>query len=309
MKKRLAILALLLCAALLYSGCAKQASPQSETKAYDGEYLAGESMENGDYGVEADDTAGVETPQAETTTGGSTQEVQKLIVTAKMSLSADDPQAAVEALRRKAEQLGGYASDSDLRTDEKGVRSGSVTLRVAPEKLDELVSAAGALGQMDSYTMNSQEITQEYWDIQARLTNAKAQETQLLALLGQCTTVEDTLKVRDALSDVQREIEQYQGQIKLWDYQVGYSTLDVSVTRTATAEVAGEKGVSIWNGSDVWNRMKTGFANTGKTIVNVFYFVLIALAYLAIPLLIAGAVALAIVLLVRARKNRKAKKQ
>lgn len=303
MKRWMGLVALVLCMAVLYCGCAASSAQDNKVPApATEEWTAQGAAEDLNYGI-----AGTTTDTASSQTAALKQDdIQKLIVTAQMDMTADDPQAAADALSKKAQELGGYVSSSSMQQDDLGVSQAQVMLRVAPEALEQLTQEAGTLGRVTSYNMDTQEITQEYWDVQARLKNAQAQEAQLLLLMQQATTIEDTLKVREALSDVQGEIESYQGQIKLWDNQVGYSTLNVWIDRSSSASVSGsEDRISMWRMSDVWTRMKNGFVTTGRFLVNAGYSILILLAYLAIPLLLMAVVAVIVILIVKARRGKR----
>ncbi len=65
--------------------------------------------------------------------------------------------------------------------------------------------------RVEQESTTSQDVTEQYTDLQARLNNAKATEKQYLALLDKAATVEDMLSIQDSLSRVRTEIEQIQG--------------------------------------------------------------------------------------------------
>lgn len=314
MKRKLTILALLVVVALIYCGCSNDVYEPAPMDNQSEEFYGYD-----DWGVDQAPTAG-ETIDRDYATGDSDYQadsggadsqladagVRKRIVTANLRMTADDPYAAMQALEDKATALAGYVADSCMEQDELGVNYVTLTLRIPAEALEAMTEAAGTLGHISSYDMASEEITQEYWDIQSRLKSAKAQEEQLIILMGQATNVEETLLVRESLAQVQTEIERYQGQIRLWDAQVAYSTLYVRIDRTQAAVVAGTpEGISIWRVGDVWARMKNGFANTGRFLVNALYSMLIMLSYLAIPLIIVAALVLLIVWLAKRGKKRR----
>ncbi len=145
-----------------------------------------------------------------------------------------------------------------------------------------------------------------YYDIQARLDNAKAEEQQLLEILAKCETVEDILAVRQSLSSVRADIESYTAQINLWDNLVAYATLSVNINRTPMTAVEGEKDlIQLWKGSDVWDKMSRGFINSWRFVVNALGAIGIFLAVAAIP---AGVLFLLIGLPIIIHKKNKRKK-
>ena len=72
-------------------------------------------------------------------------------------------------------------------------------------------------------------MTDEYYDIQARLTNLEATEGALIKLLDRAEKVEDALSIQQSLSEVQEDIERLQGRIKLLEQTAAYSLINVSL--------------------------------------------------------------------------------
>ena len=232
--------------------------------------------------------------------------VRKIVYNADMSVTADDPAAALQALIDQNAALGGYLASSYTRTDELGAYHCSAELKVPADRLEALVAAAEATGRVDSYQLYSDDITRDYYDIQARLNSAKAEEAQLLEILEKCETVEDIIVVRQSLAAVRSDIESYQGQINLWDNLVSFATLHISISRTPRASVEKENElIALWKASDVWNRMGRAFQNSVRFVINALGAIGIFLAYAIIP---AAVVATLIVLIVKLCKASRAKR-
>ena len=209
---------------------------------------------------------------------------RKIVYNADMTMTADDPSAAQAAVIERAAALGGYVADSYVTNDELGAWRTSATIKVPAERLDELVTAAKALGRVDDYQLSSDDITTRYYDIAARLKSAQAEEEQLLEILNRCESVEEILAVRESLARVRADIESYQGQINLWDNLTSYATLQLTVNRTPQPAVKGETElIAIWRASDVWNRMSRGFSNGARFVVNAVSALGIFLAVAIIP--------------------------
>ncbi len=143
-------------------------------------------------------------------------------------------QAVFEQVRLLADKYGGYiiSADSSASGKERMMRSGVIALRVPSQSLNGVLADAVALGKVTAQQVQSQDVTEEYVDLKARLKNAEAQEEALLSLMRQATTVEDTLRVRDVLSSVQGEIEQIKGRLNYLDEHSSYATLTVSLYET-----------------------------------------------------------------------------
>lgn len=305
MKKKRAWIAMIICAVMLSTlGCASAKSEDTSTS-YDVAYTESVAMEEAEYdGYAMSDEASTVTT-SETNTAGDF-DVRKIVYTADMTITADDPEKTLNDLIAKTEELGGYLSDSYTTTDDDGAYLSTATLKVPADQLEVLVTAAEAAGKVEDYRLSSDDISLSYYDMQARLENAEAEEKQLLEILAQCETVEEILAVRESLTSVRADIESYTAQMNLWDNLVSYATLDVTINRTPKTVVEGEKElIQIWKASDVWDKMARGFNNSARFIVNAIGAIGIFLAVAIIP---AGILFLAIGLPIILHKKKKRKR-
>lgn len=308
MLTRRTMIALVLCVALLFAvGCASRAmestaayAPEPAAAAYD--TVASEAVSEESYSVSRD------TADSNVSQTGQTGDfdVRKIVYTADMSITADDPEQALTSIVEKAQELGGYVSGSYTTTDDLGAYYSTATIKVPAGQLETLVTAAEALGKVDDYRLSSDDISLSYYDMQARLDNAKAEEQQLLEILAQCKTVEEILAVRESLTSVRADIESYTAQMNLWDNLVSYATLNLTINRTPKTAVEGETElIQIWKASDTWDRMARGFQNSARFVVNALGAIGIFLAVAIIP---AGVLFLLIGLPIILHKKNKRKK-
>ncbi len=310
MKTKRTLIALTLCATMLFSiGCAARSAAQNDAVYYS-EAASGSSYDMAAVAPQSEAAVYSEKTASDTTAATEEQQgdfdVRKIVYNADMAITADDPGATLEALIAKTEALGGYVSGSYATTDDEGTTYANATLKVPSAMLEELVTTANELGKVDSYRLNSDDISLSYYDLQARLDNAKAEETQLLDILARCETIEDILAVRQSLTSVRADIESYTAQINLWDNLVAYATLSVTINRTPKTAVEGEKDlIQLWKASDVWDKMARGFQNSARFVVNALGAIGIFLAIAAIP---AGVLFLIIGLPIIAHKKKKRKK-
>jgi hypothetical protein len=163
-----------------------------------------------------------------------------------------------------ATSLGGFVSSS--KTFESGdIPNGTVTLRVPSEKFDELVRQVRALGKVRAVSSSGEDVTGQVTDLRARLKSLEAQRDQYLALLGKAGSINETLAVRDRLGQVQTEIEQLQGQLKLLDDQTAFGTLTVSVAEPGLTPVGPQPEASGWG--KAWDDAVGGFVRGSQAIV------------------------------------------
>jgi hypothetical protein len=141
---------------------------------------------------------------------------------------------SVDVFRARMEQevsaLGGHIADASVEHADGKTSSGKFTLRLPQDKLDAFAAKCRAWGVVTQEDLRTKEITAEYYDEAARLTNARKLEQRLLSLMsGQANNVKDLLEVERELARVREQIETFEGHIRLYDNQVALSTLVLNV--------------------------------------------------------------------------------
>ena len=318
LKRRLWLPALLLALLLILSGCASSpasSAPAAEesTNYESGEYPAQDQAEaqatsaavasgNGSTTLSGGDTGNL--PPIDT--GNVAASGKKMIYTVTLSLEADDPKAVLAGVQKAVGEAGGYVAGSEFY-GEGQYETSTITVRVPPEKLQSFTAAVGTLGRVLESRMSSQDVTAQYTDLASQLRNAQAQEIQLLEVLKKAEKIDDILKVREQLNQVQQEIELCKGQLRLMDNQVGYSTVTISVRQPEKPVVIDDEGdrpVQFWGFGTIGRKISLAFRSSVNWTMNAIGAVLMVLGYLSIPLLIIAAFVLVVVLLVR-RANRR----
>ena len=156
---------------------------------------------------------------------------------------------------------------------------------------------------MTSTSRDAQTATSAYTDYEARLSSLNTQEERLLDMLAKSEDVETLIALEQRLSDVRYEIESIERNLRNYDMQIKYSTVNLDLREvevyTPTVPVRRTFGQKLADSlSDGWNGFTRGIQN-----------VILGLAS-ALPALILLAVIIAavIVCIKKARKKRKAKK-
>jgi len=164
----------------------------------------------------------------------------RLIYDARMSVAVEKELADAfpAKLGEKARSCGGYVSQSDSWRESGRQPTGRIAVRVPAARLNEVMDWIRGGATVLTSRMSVQDITEQYVDLEARLTNLLAGEARLKDLLARETgKLEEVLKVENAMRQVRQEIEQIQGKKRLWDSQIEFSTLTVEY-RLASIYVA-----------------------------------------------------------------------
>jgi len=181
-----------------------------------------------------DEAGGSIVPQPVGTLGTATAGLDRKMVsnaTLTVQVERDKFSVAFDQALQLADKYGGYVvtSQSHASAEEGVLRNGTVTLRVPATSFTQALRDASALGKVQTRQIDSQDVTEEYVDLEARLENDRVQEKALQDLLTQAKNVNEVLQVRNVLTNLQQEMEQIQGRLKYLDEHTSFSTLTISV--------------------------------------------------------------------------------
>jgi hypothetical protein len=175
-----------------------------------------------------------------------------------------------------ADRLDGYISSSST----SGARSGFVTLRVPARRFQEALRSLRALGRVDGEDVLGRDVTAEYVDLTARLRIARARRSVLFALMKKAVSIEQTIRVQNALDDVQLRIEELQGQINVLNDRVSQATIRVSMRETGV-KAHGETNVENPSIPGAFDRAIAGFFSVIAAVIVGLGWIVPALVVLA----------------------------
>ncbi len=169
---------------------------------------------------------------------------RKIIRTVTMSCESTAFDDALSLILDTLAANGGYVeASSSTGTGKRSVaqpnpsvqaRRVFYTLRVPAEKLDVFLNVLRIDGgiRILSQEMSSSEITGSYYDTKTRLETLTAEKDSLTAMLAGFTdygSISDMLAVQERLYDVIEEMEALQTKLNLYDSQVAYSTVNLTL--------------------------------------------------------------------------------
>ncbi len=236
--------------------------------------------------------------------------VDKIIYSANATVETTDFDGSLKKLEELIAQYGGFIESSSISGNNyynsshgyASSRSAEYRVRIPSRDFGTLMNSLSALGNVPySYTY-SENITSQYYDVQARLDACRTQEQSLLDMMAKADKVSDMLEIQAQLSDVRYRIESLQSTLTNWDRQVSYSTISLSLqeveiyTPEAKASFGEQLGLAL---------------SRGLKSVGVFFRDLLLWLLEALPalLLLAAIVVLAVVLIRRGRRRAKEKRE
>ncbi|MDH7574035.1 MAG: DUF4349 domain-containing protein [Clostridia bacterium] len=160
---------------------------------------------------------------------------RKVVRNAELVLEVASVDEAVKELEREAAQLGGLVAQAELDRYDARTRA-HLELHVPADKLETFLAWAAGLGEVKSQRVYSDDVTEEYIDLEARVKTLTAQEERLTELLAKAETVEDILKVEKELERVRAERESLAGKFNYLRHRVTYSRVSIQVKQSQEAE-------------------------------------------------------------------------
>ena len=116
--------------------------------------------------------------------------------------------------------------------------------------------------------INARDVSEEYYDLKTRLGNKRLYLSRYQDLLRKAKSVKEILEVEEKIRYLVEEIESVKGQIKFLDDQVGYSTLNLTISMEKDARFEPKK-------EDKFSeRLKESLANGWFGIVTFFLFLI-----------------------------------
>lgn len=301
MKKMTAFLVTLCMLAALLAGCggaskstqAFDAAAAAPAEAANGAYYDMESAKSEDGGLTGDTDSTV------------LPEGRKWIITVNMSAETEDLDALMEALNGKISGLGGYVEDQDSYNgsmySSRRYRSASLTVRIPAERVDEFTEEMSGIANVVSTNLSREDITLSYVATESRVKALQTEEARLLELMEQAETMADLLEIESRLTDVRYELENRASQLRLYDNQVDYATIYLSIDEVQEYTPVEEP--------TVWERISGGFVSSVKGVGNGLLDLLVWVLAKSPYLVILGGVTVGVVVLIKKRKTRRAAKK
>jgi PKD repeat protein len=152
--------------------------------------------------------------EAELNSATSSSSDRMVVRTGNLELVVTDVAASLDNIARIAVDAGGYVVTS--RKWKEGERNlGTISIRVLADNYDKTIAALRTLAKsVTSESNSSQDVTEEYTDLDSKVKNLEATEAQLLKIMSTATKTEDILSIQRELTNVRGSIEQAKGRMQ-----------------------------------------------------------------------------------------------
>lgn len=157
---------------------------------------------------------------------------RKLIKSGRLELEVEGLAALAAAAQVYVASIGGYVESSSI--DAYNV---SLALRVPSARfepaMDALEAFSGKGGRVLSRTASAEDVTERWMDLEGSVKNLKVLEERYRRYLTETKDIEEILQVERRLSELRREIEELEGELKGLGRLVSFSRIDLSASLPA----------------------------------------------------------------------------
>lgn len=154
---------------------------------------------------------------------------RKVIMTANIQIETGKLDQVVSQIRTLCSGAGGYVQSSYLDTASNNRRTCTITIKVPQSAYENTINEIKKLGTVKSDRSTGTDVTGTYVDLEARLKNLKATESQLVEIMGKANNTKDILEVEKELSRVRGDIESYTARMNTLKNQIDFSTITVNI--------------------------------------------------------------------------------
>jgi hypothetical protein len=154
---------------------------------------------------------------------------RKIIYNAEVKLVVEDLPKAEESLKELLKKHDGFIAQAEITGSAGSQRSGHWRLRIPVEGFDTFLTELVKLGVPEVNKTDSQDVTDQFYDLQADIKNRKSEEESLRKLLEQTTgKMEDILTIRRELNQVRADIDQKEGRLRRLANLSSLTTINVT---------------------------------------------------------------------------------
>jgi hypothetical protein len=220
-----AVAVVLLCIAGLTAGCSGSGDESSSGDAGSADEAASagaatDASESGGGAVAESAAVSTDAVEVDATEG------RQRTFTANLSLGVDDVDRAVEQAADAVSSIGGFTATAQVDLEDGGQASASY--RVPADQFDAALDALGALGEVRTKDVQTDDVTAAYADLESRVAALRTSVERLQGFLAQATDVGQIATIETELTRREADLESTEGQRRALADQVALSTISVS---------------------------------------------------------------------------------
>lgn len=190
----------------------------------------------------------------------------KIIKNANLRFETDDLHKTNIRIQTAVKKLNATIQ-SDTEEKEYNTNTRRLLVRIPSKNFDQFIAEISqGVGYFDAKEISSQDVTEEFIDIESRLKTKKALENRYIQLLQKANKISEILEIEKQISQIREEIESKEGRLKYLSSQVSMSSVSVTFYKNQVDN----GGASVSYGVKIWNSLVSGF----NSVLTFFLFLL-----------------------------------
>jgi hypothetical protein len=178
---------------------------------------------------------------------------RKIIKTGSVDLQVGNVMETKKAIEQLCKEAGAYIASESQQSYDQSIQY-TQEIRIPADKFDLFINSVVAFAdRVQSRNINTEDVTEEFIDVEARLDTKKQLESRYLDLLKQAKSVADILSIENQIATVRADIESMQGRMNYLKNQTAFSTLSVHYFENT--------GTDFGFGSRILSALSQGFDN------------------------------------------------
>jgi hypothetical protein len=157
---------------------------------------------------------------------------RRIIYNGTLQLIVKDLDTAESDFKAILREFGALVANSEMTGSAGAPRSGHWRVRVPVERFDEFMAATVKLGVPQRNTTDSQDVSEEYYDLEDRIKNKKLELDTLRDYLKEkraTSRLDEILTIEKELNRVRTELDQLEGRLRRLKDLTALATADVTL--------------------------------------------------------------------------------
>ena len=192
---------------------------------------------------------------------------RKLIRTGNVTLEVQSVSGAEDEIAKWANSLGGYVTNAN--TWQYGA---NFTVRIPSARFDDAMTQVGNFGRITNRNISSEDVSENYYDLQSRLETKYILRDKLSSYLNQAKDIKDLLEIERQLNSVIEDIESTEGRFKRLSGQIDYSTIYINMQFERGKD---EGGIILPDVKDSWNEFISNVVGFFWGLLKVIFYIII----------------------------------
>lgn len=159
---------------------------------------------------------------------------RKIIKNAEVNVLVEDSDIAVDRLTQVVGDAGGYIVSSRVwyqtHLDGENYKYASITLGIPVDQFEVTMRRVRGLAiRVLDENASGEDVTDQFVDLQSRLSNLEATQARIQSFLEDAKTVDEALRINQELAQIEAQIEEVKGRMNYLTDRSAFSTITVTI--------------------------------------------------------------------------------